>query len=802
MKKIDWQSILPHLLAVAVFLVITVIIFKPLLLDGKVMTQNDILQGLGAGQEIREYKAETGKQALWTNSMFGGMPGYLINMGWSGDFIKYAHEIFSLFLTSPAKYPFLGMLCFYVLLLTFGINSALAIGGGIAFGMNSFMIISIEAGHIWKVSAIAYMPLVIAGIRLIFLDKKIFGIALTAMAVALQLRTNHYQITYYLFLILLIFWIAHFVDALRKKELPAFGKTTAIIALAGILGLATNAGKLWTTLEYSPYSIRGASELASNTQSTSGGLDRDYAFNWSHGILETFTYVAPLFSGGASVENVGVDSEFGNVLVSAGVPRNQIRQIAENAPTYWGNQPGVAGPIYGGVIILFLFILGLIVIKGPLKYWLASAFALGLLLSWGKNLEWFNYLFFDYFPGYNKFRAVSMTMIIPLTCMPLLGFLGLSEFLKNPSQKVFLKALGYTGALMGIVLITILMSDFNAPNDGRYQELLAQASQAQRASMAKSSIFGSFFLVGLSAALIYFHISEKISKKLLFGGLALLVFMDLYVLDKRYINEESFVRRGIEQVFQPDQADERIIQDQGHYRVLNLTVSPFQDAKTSYFHSSIGGYHGAKMRRYQDVVERHIENEYQTLVTGLNAGSVDFSGLPVLNMLNTKYFKVGNTENHVVPNNKALGNAWFVSEIQKVASPDESINAIGSTNLRSTAITELTESRNGLSIGNINLTDYSPDKMVYSSSNSGDGFAVFSEIYYSKGWRAYIDGNEAVIVQTNYLLRGLEIPSGDHEIVFEFRPSSYYTGNLIMLFSNLIVLGLFVLGTGYHFRRK
>jgi hypothetical protein len=432
MKNLSIKTLLPHLLAISVFLIITLIFFHPVVFEGKVMTQNDVIQGISSGQEITTFRQETGKEALWTNSMFGGMPAYLINISWSGDLTNHLHNLFSIYLPSPARYAFLGMLCFYILLLTYKVNPYLAIAGGIAYGLNSFTIVSLEAGHIWKVSAIVYMPLVLAGIQLILKKKTLLGVGLTSAAVALLIRSNHIQIAYYLFLVLLVFWIVFLIDAIRNKTIASFGKTTAIIGIAGILGIAANFGKIWTSAEYSPYTIRGKSELASNTQSTSGGLDRDYAFRWSNGVMESFTFMVPYFYGGASGENVGMKSRLAKDLRKAGVNMGQIRSISQRIPTYWGDQPFVAGPIYPGVIAMFFFVLGILMIKGPTRTWLIAAIGFGFILSWGQNFSSFNHFMFDYFPLYNKFRAVSMALIIPILCIPLLGFLGLSEFLKNP----------------------------------------------------------------------------------------------------------------------------------------------------------------------------------------------------------------------------------------------------------------------------------------------------------------------------------------------------------------------------------
>lgn len=771
------------------------IFFHPVIFDGKVMTQNDIIQGVSSGQEISNFRKETGDEALWTNSMFGGMPAYLVNMHWSGDLLVNVQNFMTFYLPSPARYTFLAMLCFYVMLLAYRVNPYLAIAGAIAYGLNSFYIVSIEAGHIWKVSAIAYMPLVITGILLIVREKILLGISVTAAAVALLIRSNHIQIAFYLFLVLLVFWIVYLVDAIKNKSIPAFGKTTAFIAVAGILGISANLGKLWTAAEYSPYTIRGKSELTANNQSTSGGLDRDYAFAWSNGVAESFTFLIPYYYGGASQENVGMKSKFAEDLRKAGADRNQIRNFSQAVPTYWGDQPFTSGPIYGGIIVIFFFVIGIQVIKGPLKWWLVSATILGFMLSWGKNFEAFNYFMFDYFPLYNKFRAVSMTLVIPLLCIPLLGFIGLSEFLKSPDKKVLLKSVAITGGILLLLLISSTFMRFKGPNDAALgQQVIIDAIVNQRASMFRASAFRSIVLVLLSGTLIYFFVQKKVGLVLSLVGISVLVFFDLYTVDKNYVDSSKFADQRRIQAYQPDDADKAILQDIGHYRVVNLTKNVFNDATTSYHHSSIGGYHGAKLRRYNDLIEYHLSGELQTTVSEIQNRSLNFSGNPVMNMLNTKYVKIGTASNAIITNSSAMGNAWFVERTIGVSGADEAIAALSVEDISTTAISENRQGESTYSTGTLQLVEYQPNYMKYTSSNTGEGFAVFSEIFYPKGWIAKIDGEEVPIERVNYILRGLTVPSGDHSIEFSFEPSAYFVGNAVMWGSSLLVI-LLLLGS-------
>lgn len=802
MKNISFKAILPHLIALTVFFLITLMFFHPVIIDGKVMTQNDIVQGVSSGQEIKNFRLETGEEALWTNSMFGGMPAYLINIYWSGDLTVHIHNLLSLYLPSPARYTLLGMLCFYILLLSYKVNPYLAIAGGIAFGINSFTMVSIEAGHIWKVSAISYMPLVLAGIQLIMRKKTLLGIGVTSAAVALLIRSNHIQIAYYLFFVLLVFWIVHLISAIKEKGLPVFTKTTAFIALAGILGIGANLGKIWTAAEYSPYTIRGKSELTANTQSTSGGLDRDYAFGWSNGISESLTFLVPYFQGGASAENVGAKSKFAKELRKAGANQNQIAQFAERLPTYWGDQPYTAGPIYPGVIVVFLFVLGIFTVKGPIRNWLIAATILGFMLSWGKNFSSFNYLMFDYFPLYNKFRAVSMALVIPILCIPILGFLGLSDFLKNPDKKVLLKAVGIVGGLLLLLLIASPFLSYRGQADASMQQVILDAIIDQRKSMFQSSAFRSLILVLLTAGILYFFERRKLGMALFASMLSILVFFDLYTVDKNYFNKDKFSKRDRIASYQADQADLKINSDDSQYRVLNLTVDIFSNATTSYHHSSIGGYHGAKLRRYNDLIQYHLGGEIQSAIGQIQAGTYNISDIPVLNMLNTKYLKLGAAENAVLQNGNSLGNAWFVSEITSVANADEAIAAVGSLDLKSKAVSEKLENQTGLALGNIELTSYNPNHLTYDTSNQGNGFAVFSEIFYEKGWKAYVDDRPVQIHQVNYVLRGLEIPAGAHIIEFKFEPSAYYTGNTIMMIMSIAVIGLLLFSLGTEIKQN
>jgi len=809
-KAAFFKKLIPHAVAVGTFIILSVIIFSPIFFENKSINQNDILQGAGANQDVVEFRQQTGEEALWTDGMFSGMPAYLINVYWSGDLTAYILKAVSLGLPTPANYTFLAMLSFYILLLVFGVNPYLAIAGGVAYGLNSFFMVSIEAGHMWKISAIGFMPLVLAGIEICFRKKYLLGFALTALALALEIRSNHYQITYYLMLIVLIYGIYKLIEAIKNKELPSFAQASGILILAAVIGVGANFGRLWSAYEYGKYSIRGASELTSNTQST-GGLDRDYAFNWSNGVVESFTFLVPNFYGGATQEKLSTKSVFAEGLKAQGAGPGEIQNYLKNPmPTYWGDQPFTSGPTYAGAIVIFLFVLGIFIIPSKYKWWMVIASVFGLVLSWGKNFELFNYFIFDYFPGYNKFRSVSMTVVIPLLCMPLLGILALSEVFENgwkAYQKQILYSLGIVGGLCVLFMIAAGMMSFKAPVDARIgdQAWLIDLLRDQRASMLRTDSFRSLFFILATVATLYFWSRAKLSKNLAIGLIILLFTFDFLLVDKRYINEENFKKDLKDAYFAPSEADKAILADNTfHYRVLNLN-DPFNEAKTSYFHSSVGGYHGAKMRRYQDLIEQRMGGDINAAVDQLRAGSTDFSKITVLNMLNAKYFKFGDQANQIVKNDYALGNAWFVNSIQKVGSADEEIAQLAAIDTKTTAIINTNKfslSSENVAVGSISLAEYKPNYLRFTSTNNQNGLAVFSDIYYPKGWVATIDGQEVTILQANYVLRALEVPAGKHTIEFKFEPQAYHLGNKIMMGSSALLIVMLVLSVGLIIRKE
>ncbi|MEM7549074.1 MAG: YfhO family protein [Bacteroidota bacterium] len=800
MVKIDFKTdVLPHLIALLIFLFVSVTFYYPMFLEGKEFGQHDILQGIGANQEVRDFRAETGEEALWTNSMFSGMPAYLISVRWSGELIRYVQQIISFGLPREPALTFISFLSFYILLLAFNMKPGIALFGALAYGLNTFNIISIEAGHIWKVRAMAYMPLVVAGIHLVFKGRKILGFALTALAMALEIQANHLQITYYLALLLLIYGAYHLYEAIQNKELKSLSLKVGIIILAVVLGFGANFGRLWSTYEYGKYSSRGPSDLVSENRPKESGLDRDYVFRWSHGIGETFTFLIPNFYGGPSQSELSPDSELGKALRKNGLNRNQIDQQLKSVPTYWGQQPIVAGPIYPGVIMIFFCVLGFLVLPKRTYLWLLIGIILSLMLAWGKNLSFFNYFMFDYFPGYDKFRSVSMAMSIALLCIPLFATLSVNKFLQGEFSKEKIKSLLIAGSIvLGSILILIIFSsgfNFKGAVDsqlGNLPDWFIRALKKDRQGLLTSDGIRSLFFIASSAAVIYFWAKGKIKPVLGTALLITLVLADLWLVDRRFIEEENFIRNRNRQFFSESAADKSILNDQNlHHRTLNL-LNPWNESTTSYFHKSVGGYHGAKMKRYQELIDACLSNETQEVITKLQSGSTDFSSLSTLNMLNAKYFKFGDQAQQVIPNGSGYGNAWFVKNVTHVNSANEELEQTCELSTKNRAVVDVSRfeisSQNYSTDGDIRLLEYRPNYLKYEFSNSGNGFLVFSEVYYPEGWISKIDGEEQEHIRTNYVLRGMEVPSGKHVIEFEFRPEAYYAGNKISLVSSVLLL--------------
>jgi hypothetical protein len=798
------RAVLPHIIAIGGFIFVLAVYFSPAFFSGKNLLQNDILQGLAAGHEAVEFRNKTGEEPLWTNSMFSGMPLYLINTVFTGEFINEIRILSTAFFPKPADTVFLNFICFYIMLAVMRVRPLIAFLGAFAYAFGTYNIISVEAGHIFKVRAIAFMPLVFAGVTLLFRKQWILGLALSSLAVALELGAQHYQITYYLFLLMSVFFVNELIHYFREKKIVLYFQVIALLAVAGVLGLGTSFGRIWALQEYGKYSIRGKSELTpvNNNAVSTGGLDRDYAFAWSQGITETLTLLVPNLFGGASNTEVGKNSETYKTLQSQGVPQESIKEFTKNVPTYWGDQPFTSGPVYAGIVVLFLFVLGMFVLKPEEKYWALAAVLLSFMLAWGKNFETLNYFMFDYFPAYNKFRAVSMAMTISLFCFPLIAALTLERIVSGINREEVVKQLTRAGITVGGLLFLIYLYTLTtAPGDYASPEVdenlmkqkldwLVDAIRADRKGMLVKDTWRSLFFVGAAFAVIWMYLKDKMNEFVTLAVIALLSVTDLYMVDKRYLNSDNFTDETVATYFTPMPVDEMILQDKDpDYRVFNVQ-NPFNEARTSYFHKSIGGYHGAKLRRYQDIIERHLSN----------------NNIAVLNMLNAKYIVTGDPKNPVQKNPGALGNAWFVGKVIPVNNPDEEINALKDFNPSSVAYydkSKFTVNGNDFdSTGSIKLTEYKPNHLKYSVSSSGKSFAVFSEIYYPEGWSATIDGNPAEIKRVNYILRGLEVPAGNHTIEFTFKPAVYAIGNKVMFASSSVVALLLLGGIAFAFIKR
>ena len=808
------KNAVPHTIATAIFLFITVLYFYPVL-EGKVMHTNDATVSLNSSQEIIDYRAKYGEEPLWTNSMFSGMPAYLISTLYKGNIIKHVHAILT-FMRLPVASIFLSMLGFYILLLMFKVDWRLAIAGAIAYGFSTYFFFILEAGHNTKAIAIAYMAPMIGGVYYTYRSHAIRGALITTFFLTLEILANHVQITYYAFLCILVFIIVEFIFSVRRKEIAAFIKSSAILIIPVLLAVGMNFGSLYTTYEYGKYSTRSKSELITTDSNKTTGLDRDYITQWSYGIDETLTLLIPNFKGGASIP-FDRDSE-----TITGLRKNNAGQYANQFRAYWGNQDYVGGPVYVGAIIIFLFILGLIILKGPEKWWLLAATILSIMLAWGKNFMPFTNFFLDYFPGYNKFRAVTMTLVIAEFCIPLLGILALRDIFngttsKNDALKGIKIAFAVTGGLTFLfMLFPGLAGSFISPFErGNVPDWLRDTLIADRKMLLKSDAFRSFMFILLAAATILAFYYQKIKKNHAVILLALLFLTDMWFVDKRYLSADKFMKKEVKaKLSSPSVADNTILKDESNFRVLNLSVSAFNDASTSHFHKSIGGYHGAKLRRYQDLIDTSLIRDILLIRdAGNNAKTLNelqsvFQSTTALNMLNMKYLIV-DPQAPALVNENAYGNAWFAENPVFVNTPNEELSAINNLDPFREAVIDIRfkdqikNQEYPVNDGDtIFLKSYEPNELIYTTRTTGERLAVFSEIYYPAGWKSYIDGEESQYFRTNWVLRGMIIPGGEHEVKFVFKPASYYTGNTISLVSSilfiLLLAGYFII----EFRKK
>lgn len=819
---------------IIIFLLLSMLYFYPVF-SGKQLQQSDMTNARGMANELIQWeKSHPDEEPMWTNSMFGGMPAYLIKMGKTYNIYRYVREVLTLGLPAGSvAILFLMMLGFYFLMQVLGVNRWLSVAGAIGYAFASYNIIIIAVGHITKAYSIAFMPAVIAGILLLYQRKYLYGGWAVLLSTGLLVSQSHPQIAYYTFLVILIFFLVYLFDAIRKKEIKHYitaGLIAVVAAALSILPVATN---LLTVAEYSKYSMRGPSELTQKNAEPkkSTGLDRDYAFQWSYGQAETFSILVPNFVG-AGVNGFDERSKTAEQLKNVGIPAEVARQL----PVYWGKLPFTVGPAYFGAIICFLFVLGLFVVKGPVRWWLAIAAALSIMLSWGKNFSILSDLFFYYFPAYNKFRTVDMILVVANFVFPLLGFWALKNIVeKKISQQETLKAIKYTVYIVGgLLLVFILLPgwffNFTSLSDAHLAEQLRAARwpsdaienllaamREDRLQILRADAFRSLIYVALVAVLLLWYVKKYFRLEYFAIPLGLLILVDLWSVDRRYLNKDNFVPKS-EPEFIKSHADEIILSDTDpHYRVLNLTRSVFNDGYTSYFHKSIGGYHGAKLRRYQDMIDGALSTDIAFIQQYLSTqkrlpDSNVYRQLPVLNMLNCKYI-IYNPEANPLVNTGRLGNAWFVRSVRWVESPDAEYDAVNSRNFNP-AMDAIIDKRwqSALpgadscifdSTATIRLTQYKPHVLTYNVKTQKTQLAVFSEIFYEKGWNAYLDGQKYPHGRANYILRAMVIPAGEHTLEFRFEPAIYYMGQKIAMIGSVIVVLLTLsVGIAYFRNRK
>lgn len=809
MNKQFFSGITPHIIAVLLFIILSYVYFTPVL-EGKQLLGHDTESWMYMAKETIDYNDTHEDVTLWTNSMFGGMPTYQISMTQPYNLVSYIEKIFIIF-QRPVFFVVLYLLGFYILMLSFGAKPWLAIVGAIAFTFASYNFIIIQAGHNSKAITIAYMAPLIGAVFVAFRKNLIAGGVLTALFLSLAIRANHIQILYYTLLVLLFFGITELVYSIKDKQFAKFLKSTGVVLGAAIIAMAMNATSLLTTYEYSQYTMRGKSNgLTVDTQNSQHGLNKDYITQWSYGVDETMTLLIPNFMGGASAGKLGADSNTASKLRNMGVPNVDNMMKDMQLPLYWGTQPGTSGPVYLGAVVIFLFVLSFFIVERRILLWLVPMIALTLMLSWGRNFQWLTDIFIDYLPMYNKFRTVSMILVATGFGITLLAMLALKKVLeyegdtKKMLKSVYISAGITAGIALIFALIPSLAGSFVSPTDaqqlqGDYSFML-ETLPADRKAMLQSDAWRSFAFILIAAGLLWLYTNKKIKQMLAVALFGVLLLADLMPVAKRYLNDDNFGRkRRFESLIQPTAADNLILQDKSQYRVLNATVNIFNDASPSYFHKNIGGYHAAKLRRYQELINMQIDGEIGQLFGAFGrAQTFDdikpvLDSLGVLNMLNMKYV-IYNKDAAPLVNTNANGNAWFVNKIITAANANEEMKLVGEIDTKTTMVADkefaalLPAKISPDSAAKIQLASYQPNHLIYEFSSAADQMAVFSEIYYDKGWNAYIDGQKVPYLRANYLLRAMPLKAGNYRIEFKFEPSSYKNGNTLALASSIVLI--------------
>ena len=785
----DTKSLIPHGIAIVIFVCVSALYFLPQF-QGKVLVQGDIISYKGMAQEITEYNAENEDVALWTNSMFSGMPAYQINAPQKTNISTQVQKVMSLGIPRPAGLFLLGSICAYILLILLGVNPWIAIfvALGTSFATNNLILL--EAGHMTKVTSLMSVPLVIAGTMVAYRNHTLLGAAVFTLGMMLNLKANHYQMTYYLGLCMFIYVGIELFQHIKSGNILSFMKSSALLLIGLVLAFGTGASKLMTTYEYSKDTMRGDPILTQQVDPTSSssvdGLAWDYAMQWSNSGVDLLSSFIPKIVGGSSGEKVSPKSDLGKKL--------RLRK-AESFNVYWGGLPFTSGPIYFGAILCFLFLFGGIVYKGPYKWWIVAAVIFTMLVSLGKNFEFFNRTLFDLFPMFNKFRTPNSVLSVTAFILPILGALGLNKLISDDNKPKYLKPLFISAGILLIICLFVAfigpsIFSFSSPSDVRYEQAGFPTDLLidHRISVMRTSALTTLAYILVAALSIFFHINGKLNKHLTIGIIGLFSLIDIMSVNLGYVNSDAFIseRKLNKEYFTPRAVDQQIMQDgDPHFRVLDLTINTFNSSRSSYFHKTIGGYHAAKLQRYQDIIDYQISNNNQD----------------VLNMLNTKYIIGSGTGDQPVAqiNPSHLGNAWFVNEVLYVDSPDEEMAKLNSFDPLGQAIihNEFKSSVGSSSFdknGSIRLSSYSPNELTYQSTSSTDQLAIFSEVWYgpNKGWQIFIDGNEVPLLRANYILRAAIIPSGSHEIVMKFTPETYAIGNTLSLIASILSL-LFII---------
>jgi hypothetical protein len=833
------KKILPHILAIAGFALLSLLFCSPAL-KGKVVEQHDMIQGDAMAKEAVDYYKNTGDVPMWQNNMFSGMPSFVTYTGPSAHKVGYIHRVLTLFLPMPAAMLFIAMAGMYLLLMVLGMRPLVGATGAVAYGFSSYNLIIIVVGHITKMFAMAYMAPLLAGVILAYKGRYIVGGIVTAVAMSMLVVNNHVQVAYYAMIMVLFLIIAALIHYLKNKQQTNFLKASAVLAIAAIIGVLPGAELLMVQKDYAQYTMRGSqseltltdtAENAAQKQNNKDGLDIKYAFNWSYGKMETFTFLIPRFKGGSSNERLTGSTPLTKKLVDIGVDEDQAKDISKNTPLYFGPQPNTSGPVYLGAIICFLTVLALFIVKSWHKWWLVPVTLLAIIMSWGNNFMGVNEFLFNNLPFYNKFRAPTIILVIPQLTFAVLACLALNEIVEQKNYKApeLLKKLQWsfiiTGGLVVLLgLLSGLFTEFALDKDSAIFKQMFRGSNITddvnkelvtslrntRASQLRLDSLRSLLFILVAAGVLWAYLKKKLTMMPTLVIICLVVLIDLFSVGKRYLNDDKFVEKEeVEASYTQTTADKELAKDNAYYRTLNLASDPFNDALTSYQNKSIGGYSPAKLWIYQDLIEHQISPNIQYLYNafqqpGVNAGTIDsaLAGTPVLNMLNMKYLVV-NPAGAPVKNSHAAGNAWFVSSIKWVPDADTEMKSLSNFNPAAEAIIDkrfekqvtITPYRDSAS--SIKLTKYGLNDLGYESNNAKEGFGVFSEIWYPGGWRAFIDGKETPLVRVNYALRGMVIPAGKHKIEMQFRPPVFFKARKISAMSSYLLILLMVGGIGY-----